>query len=107
MASPTGCGESDSGGDRKCELCGRCVDRVTLHHLLPRSQGRRRNIKATELPTAWLCGACHRQLHTLFTNKELAQNFTSIAQLRAEPRVARFVEWIARQDPNKRVKVRR
>ena len=101
---------SDNGcenRDHRCELCRRCVDHVTLHHLLPRSQGKRRKMKAAELPTAWLCPACHCQLHTLFTNKELARNYASIEQLRAEPRVARFVEWISRQDPNKRVKVRR
>lgn len=100
--------QSDPGCcDKKCELCGRAVDVVTLHHLYPRSQGRRRKMKATELPTAWLCAACHKQLHVLFTNQELARSFSSLSQLRAEPRVQKFVEWIARQDPNKRVKARR
>ncbi len=91
---------------KTCELCGRCVDIVTLHHLYPRSQGKRRKMKAAELPTARLCSACHRQLHILFSNRELAARFSSIEQLRAEPNVQKFVEWIARQDPNKRVKVR-
>ena len=100
MASET---DSDC---RICELCGRCVDIVTLHHLYPRSQGKRRKMKATELPTAWLCGACHRQLHILFTNKELAAKFSSIEQLRADEQVQKFVAWISKQDPNKRVKVR-
>lgn len=98
---------ADDSNCRVCELCGRCVDVVTLHHLYPRSQGKRRKLKATELPTAWLCAACHRQLHILFTNKELAAKFSTIEQLRADAQVQTFVAWIARQDPNKRVKVRR
>ncbi len=99
---------SEEGPEGKsCELCGRCVSALTLHHLYPRSQGKRRKMKATALPTAWLCAACHRQLHILFTNKELAAKFSSIEQLKAEEQVRKFVEWIARQDPNKRVKVRR
>jgi 5-methylcytosine-specific restriction endonuclease McrA len=100
-------GGSDGENGHKCELCGRCVGSVTLHHLYPRSQGRRRNIKAAALPTAWLCSACHRQMHTLFTNKELARGFASIEALQAEPRVQKFVAWISKQDPNKRVKIRR
>lgn len=101
MASP------DDPQAKVCELCGRRVSVVTRHHLYPRSQGKRRKMKATELPTAWLCSACHRQLHILFTNKELAAKFSTIEQLRADEQVQKFVEWISKQDPNKRVKVRR
>jgi len=98
---------SQDCGCKICELCGRGVDVVTLHHLYPRSQGRRRKMKTRELPTAWLCPACHRQLHVLFSNRELAARFASIEQLRAEPGVQKFLAWVARQDPNKRIKVRR
>jgi hypothetical protein len=72
---------------KRCELCEREVETLTLHHLYPRSQGRRRSIKSEDLPTAWLCPACHRQLHALFSNRELARNYASIQQLRAEPKV--------------------
>ena len=80
-------GDSSKSHCHTCELCGRRMSVLTLHHLYPRSQGKRRRIKASELPTAGLCAACHRQLHTLFSNKELASKFSSIEGLKAEPRV--------------------
>jgi hypothetical protein len=90
----------------RCELCGREVASLTLHHLRPKSR-RGKYEKVADLPTAQICPACHRQIHALFTNHELAQQFNSLEKLRAEPRMAKFLAWVRKQDPNKRVRVRR
>ena len=86
-----------------CKLCQRDVEKLTEHHLTPRSKLK----KGERTPTIWICSPCHRQIHALFTNDELAAHFDSADKLRAEPRMNRFLMWIRKQDPNKSVKVRR
>jgi 5-methylcytosine-specific restriction protein A len=86
-----------------CALCGRDVAALTEHHLTPRSK-----LKAGETtPTIYICSACHRQIHALFSNQQLHDEFNSVERLRDEPRMARFISWVQKQDPNKRVRVRR
>ncbi|MBZ9712690.1 HNH endonuclease [Deinococcus multiflagellatus] len=91
---------------QRCALCGREVPQLTEHHLLPRSQGRRQGLKATELPTALLCPPCHKFLHRTFTNAELARDYADLDALRAHEDVARFVAWIRKQPATKAVRVR-
>ena len=88
-----------------CELCERPVDALTTHHLFPKSQGRRAGRKVQELPTVRTCRACHRQLHTLFSNKELARELDSLEKLKAHPAMEKFLTWVKKQDPNKKIKV--
>lgn len=89
-----------------CALCGREVPRLTEHHLVPRSQGRRRGLKVAELPTVMLCPACHKYLHTTFSNHELETQYSSLAALRGHEGVQKFVAWIRKQPPTKGVRVR-
>jgi hypothetical protein len=90
-----------------CELCERAVDSLTLHHLFPKSQGRRTGLKIHQLPTVRLCRACHRQLHALFSNQDLARELDSLEKLKANPAMEKFLSWVKKQDPNKKIKVRR
>ncbi len=70
--------------DGRCELCGRRVgeNRLTRHHLLPRSRARkmkRRRESRQELKrrnphrTVALCAPCHRNVHVSIGNAELGQ----------------------------------
>lgn len=86
-----------------CALCERVVPRLTEHHLVPRSQGK----KGQALPTILICSACHRQLHVLFSNEELARDFDTPEKLRAEPRMRKFIKWVRGQAPGKHIRVRR
>lgn len=86
-----------------CALCNRDVEKITEHHLKPRSRLK----KGEATPTIYICSACHRQIHALFTNQQLADEYTTVDRLRDEPRMARFIAWVRKQDPNKRVRVRR
>ena len=52
--------------DNICQLCDRKVDKLTKHHLLPREEG------GNEEHISYICSDCHRQIHALYTNKELA-----------------------------------
>ncbi|MGF1482688.1 MAG: HNH endonuclease [Cyanophyceae cyanobacterium] len=88
-----------------CELCQREMEQLTVHHLVPRQAVKRK--KAAPGPTIDICSACHRQLHHLFNNKDLAQSLNTADKLRSEPRMQKFLAWIKKQDPNKRVRVHR
>ncbi len=85
-----------------CELCRRDVDKLTEHHLTPRSKLRR----GETTPTIGICWPCHRQLHALFSLAQLKDEYNTLERLRDEPRMARFLAWVRKQDPNKRVRVR-
>lgn len=76
-----------------CPLCERPIppDQQDAHHLVPRSQGGR--------DTVLLHRMCHRQLHALFTEAELARELHSIERLRAHPAMARFLRWVATRPP--------
>ncbi|MFM0049764.1 HNH endonuclease [Caballeronia grimmiae] len=71
-----------------CALCGRPVppSERDLHHLVPKSQGGKE--------TAVFHRICHRQLHALFTEKQLAQQFSTVEALLADDTVRGFVEWV-------------
>ncbi|HEU4460148.1 MAG TPA: HNH endonuclease signature motif containing protein [Methylibium sp.] len=71
-----------------CPLCSRPIpaSQRDAHHLIPKSHG------GTQ--TAWLHRICHRQIHALFTEAELARSFHHVEALRAHPDIARFVAWV-------------
>lgn len=89
----------------RCELCERQMERLTVHHLTPRQNTKRQ--KADPGPTIDICSACHRQIHVLFDNKYLAKELNTLDKLRNEPQMQKFLSWIKKQDPGKRVKVHR
>ena len=84
-----------------CPLCGRPIppEQQDAHHLVPRSRG------GTQ--TQVLHRICHRQLHALFSETELARDYTSIPALRAHPEVARFVAWVRTKPPGFMERTRR
>jgi 5-methylcytosine-specific restriction endonuclease McrA len=99
--------DEDSGHSAagRCQLCGRLLgkDRLTRHHLLPRSRSRkmkRRRKGRQELKrrdpaqTVALCGTCHRNVHVSIGNTDLARGYDSVEALRDHPGVRRFTEWV-------------
>ena len=88
-----------------CQLCGRLIgeDRLTRHHLLPRSRSRkmkRRRKGRQELKrrdpstTVALCGPCHRNVHVSIGNADLARGYDSVEALRDHPGGRRFTKWV-------------
>ena len=91
-----------------CELCDRNCPKLTEHHLIPRQETKRKKKKRADLgPTIDICPPCHKQIHTLFTNKELASDLHSADLLRSHPAMIKFLDWIAKQDPYKKVRTYR
>lgn len=83
-----------------CPLCHRTVPRLTAHHLIPKSRG------GAGTPTVDLCADCHDAIHEMFTNRELAERFSTLDALRSDARFARHVRFLSRQDPTRRFPTR-
>jgi hypothetical protein len=77
----------------ECPICGRPIpaSQKDAHHLIPKSKGG----KSTE----FLHRICHRQIHALFTENELASQFNTAQALQAHPEMQRFIYWV-RSKPN-------
>ncbi|MDX8289514.1 HNH endonuclease [Metabacillus indicus] len=84
-----------------CELCKRQEVETTEHHLTPKEMG------GTFMPTAMLCIPCHKQIHALYTNDELAVRLNTIQDLRSDPKISSFIKWIRKQPSSKLVRTRK
>ena len=89
----------------ECELCAREMKNLTAHHLIPRQHTKRKNMDISS--TIDICSACHKQIHALFDNKRLAKELNTIEALKAEPQMGKFLAWVSKQNPQKRIAVRR
>jgi hypothetical protein len=98
--------ETNGGaGGEACGLCGREVQKLTRHHLVPRTRHKniknKRNNKALDrqalLQTVGLCAPCHRHVHATIPNKELEREYNTLEALKAHPEIDKFVEWIKRK----------
>ena len=84
-----------------CALCGRQMVESTVHHLLPKEMG------GTFGPTANLCIPCHKQIHALYTNEEIAVRLSTLPELRGDASIGRFIKWIRKQPPTKIIKIKK
>lgn len=57
-----------------------------MHHLIPKSQGGRETIPLHPI--------CHRKLHALFNEKELARTYATLEALKAHAEIKSFVAWL-------------
>jgi 5-methylcytosine-specific restriction endonuclease McrA len=96
-----------------CELCKRADTELTRHHLIPRARHRkgeiRRHFSKAELTgqLAMLCRACHKFVHTVLSERQLASEYNTVNQLLSHPEIAKFVNWIAKRPSGLRVSSRK
>jgi len=79
-----------------CALCDRPIPAdvpQSLHHLIPRAKGGKNG------PTVLLHHICHKEIHASLREVELARQYNTIAALRAHPRLAKFIDWVAKRPP--------
>ena len=84
-----------------CSLCEREVPRrlMTLHHLTPKQKGGKAEHRTP------MCRPCHKQVHAVFSNAELAREYRTIDSLKAAQRLAGFLKWIRKQKPDRNFRV--
>ena len=78
----------------KCPICDRDMWKdifVNRHHLIPKCEG------GTE--TEWLHQICHRKIHSIFTEKELAKEYFDPEKIKLHPEMIKFIKWIKKKDP--------
>jgi hypothetical protein len=77
-----------------CPICGRPMiegPSVDRHHFVPRSEGGREAVPVHRV--------CHRKLHSLWTERELALLFSTPEAVHAHPEMQRFIRWLQRKPP--------
>ena len=87
-----------------CQLCDRDVKKLTVHHLVPRQTVKRKQAESGS--TIDICSPCHRLIQALYDNLELAKYLNTFDKLKSEPKMRKFLGWIRKQDPNKKVRIR-
>ncbi len=99
--------------EQACELCGRQVEEVTKHHLIPRTRHKNKKNKKdftrgdVKGRLVYLCRPCHKQIHTVLTNKELERDYNTLEALRAHPELRAFCAWVAKRPADTFVRSRR
>lgn len=71
-----------------CPICDRPIpeSQKDAHHLIPKSKGGR----ATE----YLHRICHRQIHALFTETQLARDLNTSEAIKEQPEIQKFIAWV-------------
>lgn len=67
---------------------GESVDR---HHLVPRSRGGEEAV--------WIHRVCHRKIHSVLTERALADHYCTFERLLEHEEIARFVAWVRKKHP--------
>lgn len=82
-----------------CSLCQRACERISRHHLIPRTLHKNKKVrkdfdKDERHTTIPLCRPCHDQIHTLLSEKQLECEYHTLDALRSNNDIQRFIDWI-------------
>lgn len=73
----------------QCPICGRDMwagGSIDKHHFIPKSRGG----KVTE----FVHRICHNTIHSVFTEKELANEYNDAELVIAHPIIQKFINWV-------------
>lgn len=94
-----------------CILCNR-ETRLTRHHLIPKTRHRnlrkKKKLKDRDFnETIPVCSSCHKQIHALFPEKDLAERINTVEALKSQGELMDFVAWIASKPAEFKARVRK
>ena len=79
-----------------CEICFRTMmeDGVSCddHHLIPKSKRGKDVIRIHKI--------CHRKIHSIWTEKELAEYYNTPARIREYDEMVKFTKWVKKKPPD-------
>ena len=87
--------------NQRCELCERENLMLTKHHALPKEEG------GTMDDVIMICSNCHRHIHALYTNKELAVRLSTLQALKSDEQLSRFIKFIRKQPSQKKIRIKK
>jgi hypothetical protein len=72
----------------RCPLCDRPIPPAQrdAHHLIPKMKGGKVTVPMHRI--------CHRQIHALFSETELAREFSTAQALLSHEEIRKFVDWV-------------
>ena len=82
-------------GVASCPLCDRPMvagPSLDQHHTVPRSHGGRETVTMHKI--------CHRAIHAMLSERELAEGFAGFEALRGHPMLAQFIAWVKKRPPD-------
>ncbi len=101
-------------GRGRCELCLRDDVERTIHHdtdgqypLCHRLHGGGHPFGGGPEDTSQLCIPCHKQLHALYSNSELAIRLNTIERLQDDPEMKKYLNWIKKQPAGKLPRIKK
>ena len=64
---------------------------VDDHHLVPKCRGGRE--------TKLMHRVCHNKVHSVFSEKQLEKDFSTVDDLLADEQIQKFVAWVQKKEP--------
>ena len=80
-----------------CVICDRELGdskTISKHHLIPKSKG------GKNTPTILIHNICHQKIHSVFTEKELRDEYHTVEKLKQHEEMQKFIKWVAKKDIN-------
>jgi len=78
-----------------CPICDRDLwkgPRIDRHHFMTKCKGGRE--------TEYVHKICHRKIHSLFTESELAKEYYDPEKVKAHPEIQKFISWVKKKEPD-------
>lgn len=80
-----------------CSFCGLSNQLFTEHHLIPKTEHNKKNKKLYSqqqlMNTVICCVICHNKLHSMFSEKLLAEQYNTIDKLINNTEFKEFLNW--------------
>ena len=78
-----------------CPICFREMwegNSINKHHFYPKCKGGKE--------TEYLHKVCHRKIHSIFTDSQLAKTYNNAEIIREHPEMQKFIKWISKKEPD-------
>ena len=78
----------------ECPICNREMFKnlfVDRHHFLPKCRGGKES--------EYVHKVCHNTIHSIWTEKDLEQEFHDPVLVRSHPEMQKFIKWVSKKDP--------